>query len=165
MSEPVKITGLLKAWANGDVAAQEELIPLVYRELHELASRYRRKAGAGDTLQTTALVNEAYLRLVDIDGVDWRDRVHFFAVSANVMRRILIDIARSHAAKKRGGLLKPAIVLANWDEIPSPGSERAEDLLALDEALTRLIEMDGRRGKIVELRLFGGLSVEEMADV
>src|SRR5205814_417712 len=98
-----KITGLLKAWGNGDRAVQEELIPLVYDELRELASRYRRKAGAGDTFQTTALVNEAYLRLVDIKSVDWRDRVHFFAVSANVMRRILIDIARAHTAEKRGG--------------------------------------------------------------
>src|SRR5437762_9489101 len=165
MSEPVKITGLLKAWASGDLAAQQELIPLVYRELHELASRYRRKAGAGDTLQTTALVNEAYLRLVDINGVDWRDRAHFFAVSANVMRRILIDLARAQSAKKRGGPLRFVVVPADWDEIPVPGSERAEDLLALDEALVRLIEMDGRRGKIVELRVFGGLSVEETAEI
>jgi RNA polymerase sigma factor (TIGR02999 family) len=164
VGEPGKITGLLKAWENGDRRAQEELIPLVYNELRELASRYRRKAGAGDTLQTTALVNEAYLRLVDIDGVDWRDRVHFFAVAANVMRRILIDIARAQAAEKRGGPVKAMIVPADWDEIPARASERAEDLLALDDALTRLIEMDGRRGKIVELRVFGGLSVEETAE-
>ena len=165
MAESARITGLLKAWANGDSAAQEELIPLVYNELHELASRYRRKAGVGDTMQTTALVNEAYLRLVDIEGVDWRDRVHFFAISANVMRRILIDIARSQAAGKRGGPLRSVIVPADWDEIPIPGSERAEDLLGLDEALTRLIEMDGRRGKVVELRVFGGLSVDEIAEI
>src|SRR5437899_1727242 len=123
VAESAKITGLLKAWANGDVAAQQELIPLVYRELHELASRYRRKAGAGDTLQTTALVNEAYLRLVDIDGVDWRDRAHFFAVSANVMRRILIDLARAQSAEKRGGPGRSVAVPADWDEIPVPGSE------------------------------------------
>ena len=165
MSEPAKITGLLKAWASGDLAAQQELIPLVYRELHEIASRYRRKAGAGDSLQTTALVNEAYLRLVDINGVDWRDRAHFFAVSANVMRHILIDLARAQSAEKRGGQLRSVVVPTDWDEIPVPGSERAEDLLALDEALVRLIEMDGRRGKIVELRVFGGLSVEETAEV
>jgi len=165
VSKPGEITGLLKAWASGDLAAQQELIPLVYRELHELASRYRRKAGAGDTLQTTALVNEAYLRLVDINGVDWRDRAHFFAVSANVMRRILIDLARAQSAEKRGGPLRSLVVPADWDEIPVPGSERAEDLLALDEALVRLIQMDGRRGKIVELRVFGGLSVEETAEV
>lgn len=166
MQEPSsKVTGLLKAWAKGDRAAQEELIPLVYDELHELARRYRKKVGAGDTLQTTALVNEAYLRLVDIDSVDWRDRAHFFAVSANVMRRILIDIARAHSAEKRGGAVRSVIVPADWNEIPVPGSERVEDLLALDEALNRLIEMDGRRGKIVELRVFGGLSVEETAEI
>lgn len=165
MPEPAKITGLLKAWANGDLAAQQGLIPLVYEKLRELASRYRRRAKAGDTLQTTALVNEAYLRLVDIHGVEWRDRVHFFAISANVMRRILIDAARAQAAEKRGGPLKPAIVPANWDSIAVPGSDRAEELLALDSALTKLIEMDGRRGKIVELRVFGGLSVEETAEV
>ena len=165
MSEPAKVTGLLKAWANGDFAAQQELIPLVYDELHELASRYRRRAKASDTLQTTALVNEAYLRLVDIHGVEWRDRAHFFAISANVMRRILIDDVRAQAAEKRGGSLKPAIVPANWDSIAAPGSDHAEELLALDNALTKLIEMDGRRGKIVELRVFGGLSVEETAEV
>jgi RNA polymerase sigma factor (TIGR02999 family) len=165
VAETAKITSLLKAWASGDEAAQQELIPLVYEELRELASRYRRKAGAGDTLQTTALVNEAYLKLVDIDTVDWRDRAHFFAVSANVMRRILIDMARSQTAEKRGGPVKSVVVPGDWDEIPIAGSERAENLLALDEALGRLIAMDGRRGKIVELRVFGGLSVQETADV
>lgn len=164
MAESAKITGLLKAWANGDRTAQQELIPLVYNELRELASRYRRKAGAGDTWQTTALVNEAYLRLAEIEAIDWRGRLHFFAVSANVMRRILIDMARSHLAQKRGGAWKPVIV-TDWDEVSTPGSERAEDILALDEALNRLIEMDGRRGRIVEMRVFGGLSVEETAEV
>jgi RNA polymerase sigma factor (TIGR02999 family) len=162
--ESAKITGLLKAWGNGDEAALQELIPLVYRELRELASHYRRRAGAGDTLQTTALVNEAYLRLVEIDGVDWRDRIHFFAISANVMRRILIDVARAQVAEKRGGPAR-AIIVPDWNEIPSPAADSAEELLALDEALTRLIEMDGRRGKLVELRVFGGLSVEETAEV
>ena len=165
MEQPSKITRLLKAWAGGDQAAQQELIPLVYDELRELASRYRRKAAAGDTLQTTALVNEAYLKLVDIDTVNWRDRVHFFAISANIMRRILIDLARAHSAEKRGGPAKAVIVPDDWDEIPSPASDRAEELLALDEALTRLVEMDGRRGRIVELRVFGGLSVEETAEL
>src|SRR5262249_46911882 len=164
-SESGKITSLLKAWGKGDQAAQQELIPLVYDELRELASRYRRRARAGDTLQTTALVNEAYLKLVDIDSVDWRDRIHFFAVSANVMRRILIDLARARSAQKRGGPARAMVVPSDWDEIPSPASDRAEELLALDEALTRLIEMDGRRGRIVELRVFGGLSVEETAEV
>src|ERR1051326_8024183 len=116
--ESAKITGLLKAWGNGDEAALQELIPLVYRELRELASHYRRRAGAGDTLQTTALVNEAYLRLVEIDGVDWRDRIHFFAISANVMRRILIDVGRAHTAEKRGGPAR-AIIVPDWNEIPS----------------------------------------------
>jgi len=163
--ESGKITSLLKAWGSGDHAAQGELIPLVYNELRDLASRYRRKAGAGETMQTTALVNEAYLKLVDIKSVDWRDRVHFFAVSANVMRRILIDIARAHTAEKRGGPAKAVFVPADWEEIPAPDSKRAEELLALDEALTRLIEMDVRRGKVVELRVFAGLSVEETAEV
>jgi RNA polymerase sigma factor (TIGR02999 family) len=159
-----KITGLLKAWGNGDHAAQQELIPLVYNELRELASRYRRKAGAGDTLQTTALVNEAYIRLVDIEGVDWRDRAHFFAISANVIRRILIDVARSHTAEKRGGPNKEVIV-PDWNDIPLPGLCGADQLLALDETLNRLVAMDARRGRIVELRVFGGLSVEETAEV
>jgi RNA polymerase sigma factor (TIGR02999 family) len=159
-----KITGLLKAWGSGDQAAQQELIPLVYNELRELASRYRRKAGAGDTLQTTALVNEAYIRLVDIEGVDWRDRAHFFAISANVIRRILIDVARSHSAEKRGGSNK-AVIVPDWNDIPLPALCAADELLALDEMLNRLIEMDARRGRIVELRVFGGLSVEETAEV
>src|SRR5690242_21602841 len=116
--ESGKITSLLKAWGTGDHAAQDELIPLVYNELRDLASRYRKKAGAGETMQTTALVNEAYLRLVDIRSVDWRDRVHFFAVSANVIRRILIDLARAQSAQKRGGAQRAAIVPADWDEIP-----------------------------------------------
>src|SRR2546421_3904413 len=122
-AESGKITGLLKAWVGGDRAAQDELIPLVYKELHNLARRYRRRAGAGDTLQTTALVNEAYIRLVDIDSVDWHDRVHFFAVSAQVMRRILIDSARAHAAAKRGGSHKAVSYPENWDEIPAPDSD------------------------------------------
>jgi len=162
--ESGKITALLRAWRNGDQTAQQELIPLVYNELRELASRYRRKAGAGDTLQTTALVNEAYLRLVEIDTVDWRDRLHFFAISANVMRRILIDVARAHAAEKRGGTAR-AVIVPDWNEIPWPAADGPEELLALDEVLDRLIGMDARRGKIVELRVFGGLSVEETAEV
>jgi RNA polymerase sigma factor (TIGR02999 family) len=158
------ITALLKAWAKGDRAAEKQLIPLVYDELRALASRYRRKAGAGDTLQTTALVHEAYLRLVDVHGVDWRDRAHFFAISANIMRRILIDIARAHSREKRGGS-SPMITVGDWNEVPAPSLERADEMLALDDALTRLTELDGRRGRIVELRVFAGLSVEESAEV
>ena len=162
--ESEKITGLLKAWVGGDRSAHDELIPLVYKELRNLANRYRRHAGAGDTLQTTALVNEAYLRLVDIDSVEWRDRVHFFAVCAQLMRRILIDAARTNAAAKRGGSAKPVGVSVNWDDVPDSSSGKPEDLIAVDEALTRLNALDTRRGQIVELRVFGGLSVEETAE-
>ena len=162
--DSANITALLKAWANGDRTAEKQLIPLVYEELRELASRSRRKSGAGETLQTTALVNEAYLRLVDVQGVDWRDRAHFFAISANIMRRILIDIARAHSREKRGGAT-PVITVADWNEVPASTLQRADEMLALDDALTRLIEMDGRRGRIVELRVFGGLSVDETAEV
>jgi RNA polymerase sigma factor (TIGR02999 family) len=159
-----EITGLLKAWSSGDAAAQERLIPLVYKELHRLARRYRHKAGAGDTLQTTALVNEAYLRLVDIHNVDWRNRLHFFAVSAQVMRRILVDSARARGAVKRGGQGKTLVAL-DLDNVPSPDSERAAELIALDEVLTRLAQIDPRRARVVELRVFGGLTIEESAEV
>jgi RNA polymerase sigma factor (TIGR02999 family) len=159
-----EITGLLKAWSSGDAAAQERLIPLVYKELHRLARRYRHKAGAGDTLQTTALVNEAYLRLVDIHNVDWRNRLHFFAVSAQVMRRVLVDSARARDAVKRGGQGKTLVAL-DLDNVPSPDSERAAELIALDEVLTRLAQIDPRRARVVELRVFGGLTIEESAEV
>jgi RNA polymerase sigma factor (TIGR02999 family) len=159
-----EITTLLKAWSEGDPAAQERLIPLVYKELHRLAGRYRRKSGAGDTLQTTALVNEAYLRLVDIRNVDWRDRLHFFAVSAQVMRRILVDSARSRGAIKRGGETKWAAELSP-DSVPAPDSRRADELIALDDALTSLAQLDPRRARVIELRVFGGLTMDEAAEV
>jgi RNA polymerase sigma factor (TIGR02999 family) len=162
--EPQNITGLLKAWVAGDSAARERLVPLVYDELHKLAHRYRRKAGAGDTLQTTAIVHEAYLRLVDMDNVDWHDRAHFFAVSAQLMRRILVDAARARHALKRGGMAGPLEIL-NMDEIPATDSARGADVVALDDALTALAELDPRRARIVELRVFGGLSVGETAEV
>jgi RNA polymerase sigma factor (TIGR02999 family) len=142
--------------------ARERLIPLVYRELHHIASRYRRNFGAGDTLQTTALVDEAYLRLVEIDNVDWQDRLHFFAVSAQLMRRILVDAARARGAAKRGGPSTPVDHL-NLDEIAAPDSERGGELVALDDALTVLAQQDPRRARIIELRVFGGLTVEETA--
>lgn len=164
LPEPGNITGLLKAWVAGDSAARERLVPLVYDELHKLAHRYRRKAGAGNTLQTTALVHEAYLRLVDIDNVDWHDRAHFFAVSAQLMRRILVDAARARHALKRGGKAGPLEIL-NMDEIPATDSARGADVVALDDALTALAKLDPRRARIVELRVFGGLSVEETAEV
>ena len=163
-AEAGDVTLLLKAWSEGDAAAQERLFPLGYKELRHLARRYRRKFGTGDTLQTTALVNEAYLRLVNIHNVDWRDRVHFFAVSAQVMRRILVDWARSRGAIKRGG--QPQWVDAlNPDAIPAPNSCRAAELIALDHALTSLAHLDARRARVIELRVFGGLTVEEAAGV
>lgn len=162
--EPGKITHLLKAWMGGDAAAHEALIPLVYSQLRYLARRYRRKAHAGATLQTTALVHEAYLRLVNIDDIDWHGRVHFFAVSAQLMRRILVDAARARAAAKRGGAGE-RILCPNLDEIPSPDSERASELIGLDDALTRLAELDFRRARIIELRVFGGLTVNETAEL
>ena len=158
------VTLLLKSWSEGDPAAQERLFPLVYKELRRLARRYRRKSGTGDTLQTTALVNEAYLRLVDIHNVDWRDRVHFFAVSAQVMRRILVDWARSRGAIKRGGDTQWVEAL-NPDVVPAPDSCRASELIALDHALTSLAQLDARRARVIELRVFGGLTVEEAAEV
>ena len=163
-AEPGQITSLLKDWVNGDSAAREQLIPHVYRELHRLAHYYRRNAGGGETLQTTALVNEAYLRMVKLDDVNWQDRVHFFAVSSQLMRRILVDAARAHGAAKRGGAAA-LVAVENLDELVSPDSERPAELIALDEALSRLAEMDERRARNVELRIFGGLSVEEIAEV
>jgi RNA polymerase sigma factor (TIGR02999 family) len=159
-----KITGLLKAWVGGDAAAQAELMPLVYNQLRALARYYRRNAGASNTIQTTALVHEAYLRLVDIDNVEWQDRVHFFAVSAQLMRRILVDTARARSASKRGGRAG-MIDLTDLDQLPSPESDQAADLIALDDALTSLANMDSRRARVVELRVFGGLSVEETAEM
>lgn len=162
-SGPGRITVLLKAWSAGDSSAQEQLIPLVYNELRRVASSYRRRAGAGDTLRTTALVHEAYVRLVGIPNVDWKDRVHFFALSAKLMRRILVDAARAQGAAKRGGPAG-AIPHLNLDEIPAPDSERASVLIALDEALSSLAELDPRRARIVELRVFGGLTVKETTE-
>ena len=158
------VTVLLKAWSEGDPAAQEQLIPMVYRELRRLARHYRKKSGAGDTLQTTALVNEAYLRLVNIQDVDWRDRAHFFAVSAQVMRRILVDSVRARGAIKRGGKRAPLTNLSP-DELPAPDSVRAAELIALDDALTSLAQFDARRARVIELRVFGGLTMEEAAEV
>ena len=158
------ITRLLKAWSDGNSAARDELIPLVYKELRHLARQYRYKSGAGDTLQTTALVNEAYLRLVDLHDVDWRDRVHFFAVSAQLMRRILVDAARARGAVKRGGEAKRVEDLSP-DQVPAPDSSRAGELVALDDALTSLAQLDPRRARVIELRVFGGLTMEEAAEM
>ena len=162
-SKPERITGLLKAWVGGDTEAQSQLIPLVYKELRRLAKYYRRNVRADNTMQTTALVHEAYLRLIKIENVDWRDRVHFFAVSAQLMRRILVDTARAHAAAKRGG--REQVAHLELDEIPAPDTQRGAELIALDDALTRLAELDPRRARVIELRVFGGLTHQEAAEV
>jgi RNA polymerase sigma factor (TIGR02999 family) len=165
-AESGRVTTLLKAWANGSEAAREELIPLVYEELRRLARRHRRKVSAGETFKTTALVHEAYVRLVGIEGIEWQDRVHFFAVSAQVMRRILVDAVRARRAAKRGGGARIfGTGILELDAIPAPDSEQGGEVLALDEALATLSELDPRRARIVELRVFGGLTVEETASV
>jgi RNA polymerase sigma-70 factor (ECF subfamily) len=159
-SSSVEISRLLRAWGDGDQAALNQLTPLVYTELHQIAHRHMRRQLPGQTLQTTALVNEAYLRLVDVEGVRWQDRTHFFAVSAQIMRRILVDSARAHLADKRGGRL-PHVYL---DESMDASPQSSEDLIALDDALNALEEMDPRKARVVELRFFAGLSVEQTAE-
>jgi RNA polymerase sigma-70 factor, ECF subfamily len=155
------VTQLLKAGKGGDEQALAKLTPLVYGQLHRVAHRYMAGEAPGHTLQTTALVNEVYLRLVDCKRTDWQDRVHFFAVSAQLMRRILVDFARSRGSLKRGGAA-PHISL---DETASVCSEPDMNLLALDNALKALGTFDERKSKVVELRFFGGLSIEETAEV
>lgn len=163
MSQPApnEITGLLVAWADGDESALERLIPLVYNELRRLAHRYMRGERPGHTLQTTALVNEAYLRLVDWKDVQWENRAHFFAVSAQMMRRILVDFARDRQYLKRGA----GAIQVSLGEATALTECRTSDLVALDEALNSLFEVDRRKGQVVELRYFGGLSVKEAAAV
>lgn len=158
---PEQITSLLRAWTGGDQKARDEILPVVYEELHRIARRYMRRERPGHTLQTTALVNETYLRLVDVTRVSWQDRAHFFAVAAQMMRRILVDAARKRASLKKGAHA-PRVHL---DEVPDVSTGRADELLALDEALDRLGEVDPRKTQVVELRFFGGLSVKETAEV
>jgi RNA polymerase sigma factor (TIGR02999 family) len=161
-----ELTALLRAWSSGDETALERLTSLVYEELRQLARRHIRQERAGQSLQQTALVNEAYLRLVDVSGIDWQDRTHFFSVSSRIMRRVLIDAARSRAAQKRGGGAQRAVDSEiELDRLPDPGSDRAAELCALDDALDALARMDPRRARVIELRFFGGLSVEETANV
>jgi RNA polymerase sigma-70 factor (ECF subfamily) len=155
------LTRLLQAWSGGDEDALHRLIPRVHGELHSLARRYRRREHREHTLQTTALVNEAYLRLVDCDRVRWQDRAHFFAVCARVMRRILVDYARSQHRAKRGGGARPISI----EGLVPLAAESSTDLVAVHDALTRLAQIDPRKADIVELRFFGGLSVEEAAEV
>ena len=160
-SAPRDITRLLLAWNNGDEAALEELTPLVYQELHRLARRYMGRERSGHTLQTSALVNEAYLRLIDWKNVRWQNRAHFFAVSAQLMRRILVDFARANAYAKRGG----GAPHFDLEEVAVVSPDRGTDIVALDEALTSLAALSPRQSQVVELRFFGGLSLEETAEV
>ena len=156
-----EVTQLLLDWSDGDQAAFDALMPLVYDELRQMARRFMSRERPGHTLQTTALVNEAYLRLVDQKRVHWQNRAHFFAVAAQAMRRILIDYARKQRYAKRGGGA-PKISL---EETAVMSQERAADLVALDEALTTLASIDPQQSRVVELRFFGGLTIEETAEV
>src|SRR6476646_247564 len=155
------VTLLLESWSNGDRMAFEKLMPLVYDELHRLAQRYLRRERSDHTLQSTALVHEAYLKMVDQKNVRWQNRAHFFGVAAQSIRHILVDHARSHLAAKRGaGAAKLSL-----DEAIGVPEKREVDLLALDQALEGLAVLDPQQGRIVELRFFGGLSIEETAEV
>jgi len=158
---PQEVTRLLVDWNNGDQTALGRLLPLVNAELRRLAAAYMRREKPGHTLQTSALVNEAYLRLIDQQHVSWQNRAHFFGITAQLMRRILIDHARSHQCAKRGG----GALKVSLDEAAVATEERAAELLAVDQALEKLTAMDARKGRIVELRFFGGLSLEETAHV
>jgi RNA polymerase sigma factor (TIGR02999 family) len=162
-----KITRLLKRWSAGDSDALHRLIPAVYEELHRIAHRYLKNERAQRTLQSTGLVNEVYLRLVDVKNVSWQDRAHFFAVSAQMMRRILVDAARARATIKRGARARHEdhSTAPDFDEIPDFSSSRDRELIAIDEALEQFEKMDPRKAKVIELRFFGGLSVEETAKV
>ena len=158
---PKGVTELLKAWSSGEQDALEELIPLVYHELHRLAHRYMARERGGHTLQSTALVHEAYERLIDLKDVSWQNRAHFFAVSARLMRRILVDYARTRRFQKRGG---------EWRQVPLNEAlavfrDRRTDIVALDDALSALSGIDSRKACVVEMRFFGGLTARETAEV
>jgi RNA polymerase sigma factor (TIGR02999 family) len=154
-------TQLLRAWSSGDQGALKKLTPRVYQELRRIAGHCMRNERAGRTIQTTALVHEAYLKLIDVTNVDWQHRAHFFAVSAQIMRHILVDRARRRVAAKRGGKA-PRV---NPDEVPDLSSARASELIALDDALNALEKVDPRKARVIEMRFFVGLSVEETAEV
>jgi RNA polymerase sigma factor (TIGR02999 family) len=160
-SAPEGVTALLRAWSGGDEAALDRLVPLVYGELHRMARRYLRGENHAPSLQATALVNEAYLRLVDVTRMRWQDRAHFFAVSAQLMRRILVEAARTRGRQKRGGNAVRVDLDESIDTLPA----RATELIALDDALHALAQFDARKARVVELRFFGGLKVEEAAEV
>jgi len=155
------ITQLIIAWGNGDKDAIHQLIPLIYDELHRQAARYMRRENSGHTLQTTALVNEVYCKLIDQKNVHWQNRAHFFGIAAQLMRRILIDHARRRLCKKRGGVAKKIVL----DESSIVPQKQAGELIFLDKALTRLEQFDPRKSRIVEMKFFGGLTTEEIAEV
>ena len=159
--DSVEVTGLLRAWGQGDESALEKLVPLVYDQLRLAARRYLAGERPGHTLQTTALINETYLRLVNVRQVQWQNRAHFFAMCAQLMRRILVDFARSRGYQKRGG----DATKVDFDEALIVSREPGANLVALDAALQRLAEVDDRKSRVVELRFFGGLSVKETAEV
>ena len=158
--EPADATALLRAWSEGDQSALEKLMPIVYDELHRLARRHMRRERAGHSLQTTALVNEAYIRLVDYKRMQWSDRAHFFAASSQAMRRILVEHARRHNLKRGGNVQHVSI-----EKAEQMGVDEDIDLVELDRALTGLARMDPRKAQIVEILFFGGLGVEETAEV
>lgn len=157
---PDEVTQLLLAWNSGDEAALDKLIPLVYEELRQVAKRYMRREREGHTLQTAALVNEVYLRLIDAKNVRWQDRAHFFAISAQLMRRVLVEFARRRGQIKRGGEARQISI----EEALAVYRERNADVVALDDALTELAKLNTRQSRVVELRFFGGLTEEEIAE-
>jgi len=161
-----EITELLHAWSGGDAGALERLTPLVYDQLRRLAASHMRKERPGHLLQTTALVNEAYLRLLKIGVLGWKDRVHFFAVAARILRRVLVDAARKQQSTKRGGHVAHAAHATDidFDQFPAPATDKPAELCALDAALMSLAQLDPRRAQVVEMRFFGGLTVEETAE-
>ena len=158
---PHDVTQLLVAWTNGDQDARDQLMSVVYEELHRLARRYMRRESPGHTLQTSALVNEAFLRLVDQKNVHWQNRAHFFGIAAQMMRRILVDYARNRSSGKRGGGQRAL----SLDEALIVSEERSTEVVAVHEALEQLAKFDSRKSQIVELRFFGGLSIDETAEV
>ena len=158
---PLQITQLLVEWGKGDRAALDRIMPLVHNELHRIAHRYMNRERPGHTLQTSAVVNEAYLRLIDQQSVKWQNRAHFFGIAAQMMRRILVDYARKHNYAKRGG----GALHVSLNEAAARSNKRTADVIALDEALTALEAIDVQQSRVVELRFFGGLTIKETAEV
>lgn len=158
---PHEVTQLLVAWGNGDQLARDKLMSVVYEELHRLAQKYMRRESPGHTLQTSALVNEAFVKLVDQRNVRWQNRAHFYGIAAQLMRRILVDHARSRHRAKRGGGAR----VVSFNDALLVSDERSAEVVAVHEALERLAEFDSRKSQLVELRFFGGLSIEETAEV